>query len=342
MKKEIIDRFLKGELSEEGRVYVFQWLVNNKKEHEVNAFLKTHWEAVNKKDQPLDADLNGVYKRISDSLEEENSISNLSIGTDGIAKNKTVVFPLLLKYAAIAFILIASSLFYITYENKEAVLVATTEVVKENPMGVKSLIQLPDGTKVWLNAASSITYQSSFSSDARNIELKGEAYFEVVKDPKRPFNVVTKNIITTALGTSFNINTYKKEHICVSLNTGKVKVTRSEDMEEVILLPGDQANASVGELSIVKFNREQVLAWHEGIIYFDDTNLDQVVAELEKWYDVAFVVQNISAKQKAELKITGKFKNQTLASVLKLLSHSMDFKYSIDNKIVTLNFQKDE
>lgn len=248
-------------------------------------------------------------------------------------------FGQMVKYAAVAVLFIAIGLYYFTFNEKEEVQIAQTqEVIKENPKGVKSQIQLPDGTHVWLNAASSISYQAGFSDSARLITLKGEAYFEVVKDLQRPFMVTSGQITTTALGTSFNINAYEDNDISISLNTGKVDVTRSDKGGHVILLPGEQANANPSGLSVLKFDKENVLAWKDGTIHFDNTDFDEMISVLEKWYDVSLVVEGLTLNKRKTLKVTGKFKNQTLASVLKLLSHSMNFSYTIDQNIVTLKF----
>ena len=132
------------------------------------------------------------------------------------------------KYAAAAAIFL--SLGYLFFElNKERdqpKQISTTLVVKENPRGVKSQIQLPDGTLVRLNAESSISYQSNFSDTARLISLTGEAYFEVVKDAQRPFRVTSNQVETTALGTTFNIKADKPDNIEIALVEGKVKVTK--------------------------------------------------------------------------------------------------------------------
>lgn len=231
--------------------------------------------------------------------------------------------------------------FYSLNQGTENMPMVAHQTVKSNPKGVKSHIKLPDGSSVWLNAASTISYEQSFSANERNVHLEGEAYFEVVKDAKRPFHVTSGNVVTTALGTSFNIKAYTDKNVKVSLHTGKVKVHKKDSSEQVILLPGQQANAGVSGLAVVEFNNLAVLGWKDGTIVFDNTDFDEMISVLEKWYDVTFVVKNLSLEERREIKVFGEFENQTLDNVLKLLSHSMHFEYGIENKTVTLKFKTD-
>lgn len=213
-----------------------------------------------------------------------------------------------------------------------------SQIVKENPSGVKSQVQLPDGTLVWLNAVSSISYLPNFTDTNRLVNLKGEAYFEVVKDKDRPFRVISDQVVTTALGTSFNIHAHEKDKIKISLSTGKVDVLNIGSNEKVVLHPGQQATTQRLGFSVSSFENEKVLAWKDGTIYFDDTGFDEMIATLEKWYGAQFKVQNLSAERRKSLKITGKYPNMSLENILDILSYSLEFEYEIDNKTVTIKF----
>jgi len=253
--------------------------------------------------------------------------------------NKGNKARLIIRYAAAAVIIIASGLFYYyPTSNKTEVVVDIHRVIKENPRGVKSQIQLPDGTHVWLNSASSISYQVDFSDSTRLITLNGEAFFEVVKDSLRPFMVKSGDVTTTALGTAFNVNAFKEDEIQVSLHEGKVSVSKVNDEATTILLPGQQANVDRSGFSVHSFDGEEVLAWKDGIIYFNNTGFDKMLSTLEKWYNVSFQIENLTAEKRKQIRVTGKFKNQTLVNVLKLLGHSVHFEYTIDQKNVTLRF----
>ena len=269
------------------------------------------------------------------------SINQIEISEDQEKHNTGRSIGVVWKIAAvIALLVVTSFTFYFLTQEKGGVRqvhLSVQQMVKNNPNGVKSHIMLPDGTNVWMNAASKISYAKGFSDTSRVITLSGEAYFEVVKDKKRPFRVISGPITTTALGTSFNINSYKKENIRVSLVTGKVDVVKKGTKAHVTLTPGNQAVADKSGLSVNAFFQDSTLAWKDGKIYFNDTYFEDMINVLEKWYDVKFVVKNVSEADKS-MKAIGQFNNEPLENVLKVLSHSMDFEFEINEKIVTIKF----
>lgn len=150
-------------------------------------------------------------------------------------------------------------------------------------------LTLSDGTRVWLNALSSIRFPVSFSGDSRMVEITGEAYFEVAGDEKKPFLVKAAGQTIQVLGTSFNVNAYTDEY---TLNTTllegavKVKVDRRGG-EEVVLQPGQQARMQGTGISVEnRVDTEQVTAWKNGQFNFNHTNLSSVLRQLSRWYDI--------------------------------------------------------
>lgn len=213
-------------------------------------------------------------------------------------------------------------------------------VVKENPYGQRSTIYLSDGTEVVLNAGSQLKYYDQFSEDKREVRLKGEAFFQVAKDTSRPFEVVTENIVTKALGTSFNVKAFPDEPIQISLVTGKVLVnnTSFRGKEGLILQPGESTvydQEKPGTLNRQYFDKKRVLAWKKGIIYFDEANEETVYTTLERWYGVDITTLNTSPRA---WDFTGEVKNMSLDQFLQSLSYTMHFHYHIDNKQVTVEY----
>jgi ferric-dicitrate binding protein FerR (iron transport regulator) len=150
------------------------------------------------------------------------------------------------------------------------------------PRGRQFEITLPDGTHVWLNAASSIRYPTVFAGNERKVELDGEAYFEVTKNAKQPFIVRARNKATIeVLGTSFNISAYENEK---SLNTtlldGSVKVNGT------ILKPGQQARVTDAVRVTDHADIDKVMAWQRGFFNFEGATLEEVMQQLERWYDI--------------------------------------------------------
>lgn len=162
------------------------------------------------------------------------------------------------------------------------------------PKGGQFKVTLADGTSVWLNASSSLTYPVHFSSAERRVKLSGEAYFDVSqqtqkgsKGEKVPFIVETDKQVVEVLGTSFNINAYSDEEtVRTTLISGAVKVTSSDKHLPKILKPGQQSILAKGKLSIKKVEASQAVAWKHGDFTFDEMPLEEIMRQIARWYDV--------------------------------------------------------
>lgn len=158
----------------------------------------------------------------------------------------------------------------------------------ETPKGGQFQILLPDGSKVWLNAASSLRYPVVFSGEERNVELKGEAYFEIVKNKKMPFNVKTPNgMEIQVLGTHFNVMAYEDENnICTTLLEGSVNINHNSS--HTLLKPGQQAllNKNSRNITVSTADMEEAMAWKNGYFLFNDENIESVMRKISRWYDV--------------------------------------------------------
>lgn len=167
-------------------------------------------------------------------------------------------------------------------DNKQEVLYNTLSI----PRGGQYKVVLPDGTQVWLNAASSLKYPTAFNGNERVVQLEGEAYFEVAKNAAQPFRVEVKDVKVTVLGTHFNINGYTDEaHIKTTLLEGSVKISKGPVQQ--LLHPGEQAiTGKSSTIEVVKANSDEVLAWKNGYFNFHRSNLQEVMRQLSRWYDV--------------------------------------------------------
>lgn len=163
----------------------------------------------------------------------------------------------------------------------------------EVPRGRQFRLTLPDGSRVWLNAASSIKYPTTFAGKERMVEVSGEAFFEVEKDAARPFMVkVSNSSVIEVLGTSFNVNTYDDEHmIKTTLVEGSLRV--NADSEKQIIKPGQQAQVQAGRSMKVlsNINISQATAWKNGYFDFTDADLPVMMRQLERWYDIQVVYE---------------------------------------------------
>lgn len=154
------------------------------------------------------------------------------------------------------------------------------------PRGGKYNLVLNDGTKVWLNADSRLTFPNRFGT-SRNVSLSGEAYFEVATDPSRPFTVQTGNTQVRALGTEFNVRSYEEGAVQATLVSGKVQVVRGE--QDVVLVPGQAAVGSRSGLNVSPADISSITAWKEGLFLFRDADIREIMASISRWYDVDIV-----------------------------------------------------
>ena len=158
------------------------------------------------------------------------------------------------------------------------------------PKGGQYRVVLPDGTAAWINAASTLRYPSRFSGKDRRVELSGEAYFEVAKDPVKPFIVQTSDMNVRVLGTHFNVMAYQEDHQHVTtLLEGSVVVTRGPRQET--LKPGQEARVSGGsdQVAVSDADVEEATAWKDGLFQFEDVDLPTILAQVARWYDIRVV-----------------------------------------------------
>lgn len=186
------------------------------------------------------------------------------------------------------------------------------------PAGGKYQITLPDGSKAWLNALSSITFPVTFSNNERSVKITGEVYFEIIKDKSRPFIVSKKNTQIQVLGTSFNANTYEDEdQLKITLLEGSIRVSDANINQSVILSPGQQTQISGSNLSkINNVDISKVMAWKNGLFNFEDANLDEVMRQVGRWYDIKIIYE----KGIPDIQLWGKMsRNTNLSGLLKNL-----------------------
>ena len=179
------------------------------------------------------------------------------------------------------------------------------------PRGGKFNLVLADGTKVWLNSESEITFPQFFSDDIRKVKLKGEAYFEVTENKSKPFIVEVGDMNVKVLGTSFNIRSYNNElHTSATLVEGKVEVSSIKSNEKLKLSPGDQARyvSDLYRFSKGKVDVGDYIAWKDGLYIFRHKRMEDVMLELERWYDVKVVYNDESVKDRI---VTGRFKRDS-------------------------------
>lgn len=189
-----------------------------------------------------------------------------------------------------------------------------------NPRGSKVVdIVLSDGSRIWLNAGSSITYPVVFLGNERKVELNGEAYFEVAKDPYKKFIVNAKDATTEVLGTHFNVNAYADQaETKITLLEGSVKVSAPTTQQSSLLKPGQQAavNKVQSTIKLSRPNPDQIIAWKNGFFTFSGLGFEQVMENIGRWYDVRIVF----ASDVPDIRLEGDLgQNTSLNSALEAL-----------------------
>ena len=211
-------------------------------------------------------------------------------------------------------------------------------ITKHNPRGIKSIITFSDGSKAYLNAESEVRYPQLFSESKREVALKGEAYFEINRDVKRPFIIHSENIIIEVLGTKFNVNAYPENNsIQVALISGKVAVNAHKG-DKIILAPLEMLNYSFtgkDSYDIVSFEPENVIGWKDGILIFRDESISNIFQKLERWYGVN-IIYNRNRSIYSDWGFTGKFENRSLEYILNTMNHQGLFEFTIEKDKVII------
>ncbi len=251
-----------------------------------------------------------------------------------------------LRYVAIlVFLLVALfALFYfLPHPQADVAQVLFHTVTKENPSGQKSKIFLPDGSVVWLNSESSISYVDDFADGNRLVRLEGEAYFEVVHSDSALFVVEANAVRTLVLGTKFNVYSRPAEGgTTVAIVEGRVRVTKTAGEqvargESLELTPGEAVAYTAHDApDKFRFDPNEHTVWKDGILFFNKATLPQVVATLERWYGVTIKISN---NDNAVWSYSGEFKNEYLKNVLTAMSFTRPFDYEIRSKDVIITFK---
>jgi ferric-dicitrate binding protein FerR (iron transport regulator) len=206
----------------------------------------------------------------------------------------------------------------------------------ETPRGGEYAVVLADGTRVWLNAASSLRFPTHFEGAERVVELSGEAYFEVSGDARRPFIVKTGSSRVKVLGTSFNVNAYTDmTEERTTLASGAVKVAPVKEGTGVVLRPGYQATVQRGaDVKVSRADIEEVLAWKNGLFIFNAASLGDILQQLKHWYDVDIKCESGMAQQ---LHFTGRItRYENIAGVLELLEMTGKIKFMHEGRTLSV------
>lgn len=321
--------YLHQEATEEQQLLAEEWLVNPE-----NAELFSQI----KKIDSLTSDL-GMLQQFD--LQKGKSQVKRKYRTNKFASLVTRVQQI----AAILLVpaLLAGGWFY-SQKNKltkELTVLMVSQEISTQP-GTKTHLFLPDSTEVWLNSSSNLKFPSAFAGDERRVILVGEAFFKVYKNKEKPFIVSTSQMDIEAVGTEFNVSAYSGDlKFSTTLAEGKVKITdKIENKKAMFIDPGIQLNYDIRNKLYMSENVrvEDVIAWRDGVLIFNETPFYEVAAKLGRWFNADI---QISDQAIANYRFTGTFTSESLDQVMELLTLTTPISYSsskrkiLDNKTFT-------
>jgi ferric-dicitrate binding protein FerR (iron transport regulator) len=243
-------------------------------------------------------------------------------------------FPMFLKYAAAiaAIILLSVNLYLLLGKNRTETAMHTIEV----PRGQRVVLTLPDGTRVWLNSQTTLTYPASFSAKNRDVTLAGEGFFEVVRNESSPFTVHSPLMHVKVLGTKFDVRAYPGETALVTLSEGSVEVSTTDRKNRITLRPRQQLACSeqTGLLLTDHTDTERTNSWITGELAFVHQPLAEIAAELERRFDVQIHICDTAL---AEDMFTCRFKgNVTIEQILNFLKETQRMDYQIKDRQINI------
>lgn len=273
---------------------------------------------------------------IAESLKDEVDVDRewerlfSSIEKKTISKMKTRgLFLQYMKYAAAVVLGIGISLSTLYLTNQENLsTVGNYKLVTSK--GEKSYLQLPDGTRVWLNSCTTLEYAENYGHSNRSIYLDGEAYFEVAKNKDLPFVVKANGIDVKAIGTAFNVSAYMEDsQLTTTLFNGKVAVQPTLTKQEVLLEPNQVAvyDKSRNKIEVVPYDKKLFAQWRRGFLSFKMMYLQDITKLLERNYNVVFRYENQGIKK---LRFSGSFRNnEDLSEILNVIKTNTGIRYQI-------------
>lgn len=301
MNQIILHKYFKGIASQREEELILEWVESSEENR----------KAFQKERMLYDVALFSAEKKQTENVQHSRVITMAKWG---------------LRIAASVLVLLSCGLLFNEYNYSRSAQLQTVTV----PAGQRAEIVLADGTKVWLNARSTLTYAANLGKESRNVELDGEAYFEVVKNSDMPFFVNTERNKIKVVGTSFNVSAYQGSNAFeTTLVEGIVDIYNREDDKMITRLTKDQYFTANGEGYQKKYlHSYEFLRWKEGLYCFDDTPFKCLLDKLEKYYSVNITVEQPDI---LDYQCTGKFKeNDGIEHILKVIQKDHAFSYRIN------------
>lgn len=330
MTKELLQKFLNNQCSENELQLVIEWIKSGKEYDKGRYHGLKEWREFVPKENDWDPDFNVLLGKIHHEINVQESVRKKDANTlvrRGFYYLNKIAAVLLLPLLGIIFFMVHKPMQLSHFLNNQ--LIDTIEV--SAPVGSRSMVVLEDGTKVFLNHGSKLRYPQRFIGKKREVELIGEAYFEVAHSAKQPFVVNAGDIDIKALGTSFNVMAYSDDNVIeTTLTEGKVvieKEVNGKHREIVSMVPNQHIkfNKRNGKIRCYKGNVEKYTAWRDGRLILDNDPIDVIANKLARWYNVEIVFANNKVKKYT---YTGTFVDETIIQILDLMTIATPITYT--------------
>lgn len=332
--KDLILKFCKGNYSREEFQMIKAFFQDKESADSLEEHLQSHWNECKDSSIGDEAEFDRILNHVLHVVNAEPK-KLLKVKRLTFAKRFFTGFS---RVAAVLLIPLLVSLFLFLRHDKPDQTLFADNVVKVS-RGVVSYLHLPDGTQVWLNSGSRLTYSNAFNKEDRNVTLEGEAYFEVTKNPKKPFVVHGKEVAVKVLGTKFDVKSYNEDaSVVVTLLEGSVHLSDVTDQSSSLLLKPNERATFIKEnskLTINKVNAKNACGWIHGNLIFDDEEFGQILKCLEREYNITIDVRDREIEQ---LHFYGKFRNtQPIEEILNIMTANQKFHYDKKENVITLS-----
>lgn len=321
LMKDFFKKYLESRSSESEFQAFINLFLKPERRSELEQNMKEHWKET--PDETEKPDLSPILYKIHYEINKRERVGN---------KNRRFM-TYLTRVAAVLFIPLAIALYFNIQKDAGDMGIQTIST----PLASKTNFMLPDGSHVYLNAGSSLSFPKNFTGDKRLVKLNGEAYFDVVKS-KLPFEVETSALKVKVYGTAFNVMSYKNAQPEVTLERGKVSVTSAAG-EQKFLNPGEQARIDTlsRNVSISKVETDLFTSWINNKLKFKNEPLGDVIERLERWYNISIEIEDESLAQK---RLNATIEYESISEVMELLEITLPLKFEYkknERKLVIKN-----
>jgi len=317
---KILKNFAVGKYSLKDFKLISRWFEDNDYEAELKNAIRRHWDEFSIETTDREKDLGSELTQLKQKIAFEKPVVAFRIRLQKFYMHAAAILLLPLLLYSI----------YSTLFNAPATEVSSSVEIF-SPQGARTRFHLPDGTQGWLNSGSSLKYATNFLNN-RNVQLTGEAWFEVVHNENKSFVVSTASLDVRVLGTKFNVAAFPEEKVVeVVLQEGKVEVNGNDKLFTAEMKPNEQFtyNKELQTSTIQTVNADQFSAWKDGLLVFRNEPLAEVLKRIGRWYNIEFVLTD---PELAKFRYRATFHEEPIEEVIRLISLTVPIEYSFDNK----------